>query len=80
VNVWKFIDKRSSATRVKDQLHAIWYLCCSFLTTVNGYVFYRYCIPMDSPRPLLSAELEFFAKGIGKGESCNQLLTVMIFG
>ncbi|KAF8333837.1 hypothetical protein F5887DRAFT_1063593 [Amanita rubescens] len=25
-----------------------------------------YCIPMDSPRPLLSAELEFFSKGTGK--------------
>ncbi|KAF8343327.1 hypothetical protein F5887DRAFT_886904, partial [Amanita rubescens] len=25
-----------------------------------------YCIPMDSPRPLLSAELEFFTKGTGK--------------
>ncbi|KAF8343401.1 hypothetical protein F5887DRAFT_887002, partial [Amanita rubescens] len=48
-NVWRFIDKRLSATRVKDQLHAIWY-----------------CIPMDSPRPLLPAELEFFTKGIGK--------------
>ncbi|KAF8703648.1 hypothetical protein AX14_014171, partial [Amanita brunnescens Koide BX004] len=25
-----------------------------------------YCIPMDSPRPLLSTELEFFNKGTGK--------------
>ncbi|KAF8728320.1 hypothetical protein AX14_006792 [Amanita brunnescens Koide BX004] len=24
-----------------------------------------YCIPMDSPRPLLSTELEFFSKGTG---------------
>ncbi|KAF8710128.1 hypothetical protein AX14_013433 [Amanita brunnescens Koide BX004] len=47
--VWKFIEKRSTAVEVKDQLHAIWY-----------------CIPMDSPRPLLSTELEFFNKGTGK--------------
>ncbi|KAF8731476.1 hypothetical protein AX14_004838 [Amanita brunnescens Koide BX004] len=47
--VWKFIEKQSSTTEVKDQLHAIWY-----------------CIPMDSPRPLLSAELGFFNKGTGR--------------
>ena len=29
----------------------------------------RYCIPMDSPRPILPAELEFFKKGTGKGKS-----------
>ena len=29
----------------------------------------RYCIPMDSPRPILPAELEFFNKGTGRGES-----------
>ena len=29
----------------------------------------RYCIPMDSPRPILSAELEFFNKGTGRGKS-----------
>ena len=28
----------------------------------------RYCIPMDSPRPILPAELAFFAKGTGKGK------------
>ena len=28
----------------------------------------RYCIPMDSPRPLLDAELQFFNKGTGKGK------------
>ena len=29
----------------------------------------RYCIPMDSPRPILPAELEFFYKGTGRGKS-----------
>ncbi|KAF8729090.1 hypothetical protein AX14_006458 [Amanita brunnescens Koide BX004] len=47
--VLKFIEKRSAAVEMKDQLHAIWY-----------------CIPMDSPRPLLSTELGFFNKGMGK--------------
>ncbi|KAF8327980.1 hypothetical protein F5887DRAFT_159461 [Amanita rubescens] len=46
---WKFIERKSVETELKNQLHAIWY-----------------CIPMDSPRPILSAELEFFNKGTGK--------------
>ncbi|KAF8329050.1 hypothetical protein F5887DRAFT_1142597 [Amanita rubescens] len=46
---WKFIEKKSAKTELKNQLHAIWY-----------------CIPMDSPRPILSAELEFFNKGTGR--------------
>ena len=29
----------------------------------------RYCIPMDSPRPIPPAELEFFNKGTGRGKS-----------
>ena len=31
----------------------------------------RYCIPMDSSRPILSAELEFFNKGTGRGMSTS---------
>lgn len=27
----------------------------------------RYCIPMDTPNPILPVELEFFNKGTGKG-------------
>jgi hypothetical protein len=30
---------------------------------------HRYCIPMDSPRPILAAELQFFDKGTGEGET-----------
>ncbi|KAF8336162.1 hypothetical protein F5887DRAFT_1247368 [Amanita rubescens] len=48
-DVWEFIEKRSSKTELKNQLHVIWY-----------------CIPMDGPRPLLDAELQFFSKGTGK--------------
>ena len=29
---------------------------------------HRYCIPMDSPCPILPAELEFFNKGTGRGK------------
>ncbi|KAF8329254.1 hypothetical protein F5887DRAFT_119034 [Amanita rubescens] len=47
--VWDFIEKRSAAAKLKNQLHAIWY-----------------CIPMDSSRPILPTELDFFSKGTGK--------------
>ena len=45
----------------------------------------RYCIPMDSPRPILPAELEFFNKGTGRGKSpycissCNLLVLERLF-
>ena len=39
-----------------------------FLTWLDDNACCRYCIPMDSSRPLLSAELEFFNKGIGEGK------------
>ena len=39
----------------------------------------RYCIPMDSPRPILPAELDFFHKGTGKGKSISHLAVLEIF-
>ena len=38
-------------------------------TVLSDLVSCRYCIPMDSSRPILSAELEFFNKGTGRGKS-----------
>ena len=38
-------------------------------TVLANLVSSRYCIPMDSPRPILPAELEFFNKGTGRGQS-----------
>ena len=34
-DVWKFIEKQSATTEVKDQLHAIWYLVLVFFH-MNG--------------------------------------------
>ena len=36
----------------------------------------RYCIPMDSPRPILPKELEFFNKGTGRGKSSNEFVHI----
>ena len=71
--VWKFIEKRAATTELRDQLHAIWYFCWFFTLLIN-HVLHRYCIPMDSIRPLLSAELEFFNKGTGKGKFNHSFL------
>ncbi|KAF8341094.1 hypothetical protein F5887DRAFT_888157, partial [Amanita rubescens] len=40
-----------------------------------------YCIPMDSPCPILPAELEFFNKGTGRGKSyhISSFALVVIF-
>ena len=65
--VWKFIEKRAATTELRDQLHAIWYFCW-FFTLLDDHIFPRYCLPMDSTRPILPAELEFFNKRTGKGK------------
>ena len=67
--VWGFIEKQSTTIEMRDQLHAIWYVCIGSLDDWLTNVFDRYCIPMDSPCPILPAELEFFVKGTGNGKS-----------
>ena len=32
--VWDFIEKQSAATKLEDQLHAIWYYYCSLPETL----------------------------------------------
>jgi len=66
--VWKFIEKCSAEMQLKNQLHTIWYLQWYWTFSHIDQAIHRYCIPMDSPRPLLSAELEFFNKGTGNGK------------
>ena len=44
-------------------------LCTLVPSLANDQALHRYCIPMDSSRPLLSKEIEFFNKGTGKGKS-----------
>ena len=73
---WKFIEDRSARTRLKDQLHAIWYLA-SILYIGDSPTWIRYCIPMDSHRPILATELQFFDKGTGNGELCCLFLCYM---
>ena len=65
--VWAFIQNQSAKIEMRDQLHAIW---CVVISSSHDWLtkpYHRYCVPMDSPRPVLPAELEFFNKGTGKG-------------
>ena len=66
MNVWKFIDKRSSATRVKDQLHAIWYLYCPFFTTVMAKLFIGTAYPWTVLVLFCLQSLNFLPKVLGK--------------
>ena len=68
--VWAFIEKLSAKIEMRDQLHAIWCIWIDSLCDwLNRAHYDRYCVPMDSPRPVLPAELEFFNKGTGNGMS-----------
>jgi hypothetical protein len=51
--VQEFVRRRSRARRLKDRLHAIWFVplgVCIFKFTEFPF---RYCIPMDNDRPSL---------------------------
>ncbi|SRR6266550_1207546 len=47
-------------------------------TVLADLAFCRYCIPMDSPRPIRPAELEFFNKGTGRGNYPNEFISHLV--
>ncbi|KAF8332452.1 hypothetical protein F5887DRAFT_1174475 [Amanita rubescens] len=64
-----FHDSQGFESGATEELELVW----KFIEKRSASIELRdqlhaiwYCIPMDSPRPLLSAELEFFSKGTGK--------------
>ena len=71
--VQQFIEKRSKARNVHNQLHAIWCVCTYlyrsiFLTGGKKIVLGRYCIPTSDDRPITAAEKKFFNEcGTGIG-------------
>ncbi len=71
--LWNWVEETAACYLVK--------VCYWLFTwpTEQGVFHTRYCIPMDGPRPLLDAELQFFSKGTGKGKFWGQLSNVMIF-
>jgi hypothetical protein len=52
--VQEFIRKRSRERRLRDRLHAIWFVLSMFtISNADGGPILRYCIPMDNQRPEL---------------------------
>jgi hypothetical protein len=57
--VQDFVQSRSQKRRLKDKLHAIWFVPLGIFNYKFTNVFlFRYCVPMDSARP--SLELKQF--------------------
>jgi hypothetical protein len=69
-NIQRFVHERSlAATDLRDQLHAIWYLCVvSDMPIRFSDTFFRMCLPLDDCRELFESERDIFRllKGMGK--------------
>ncbi|KAF8348552.1 hypothetical protein F5887DRAFT_1129560 [Amanita rubescens] len=63
-----FHDSQGFESGGREEIEIVWKfieMCSAERELRNQLHTIWYCIPMDSPRPLLSAELEFFNKGTG---------------
>jgi len=58
--VQEFVKRKSQEKRLKDRLHAIWFvlLCIYSCEFTRSRLVFRYCIPMDNDRP--SLDLKYF--------------------
>ena len=58
--VQKFVKRKSQEKRLKDRLHAIWFVvsCVYSCKFTRSWLLFRYCIPMDNDRP--SLDLKYF--------------------
>ena len=72
-----FIHHRAACVKLEDQLHAIWYHLTKFYP-YNCSSSCRYCLPLDTSRPLSEAEMRFFHSGTGAGRPYTQPLKVVL--
>jgi len=56
--VQDFVRRKSQERRLKDRLHAIWFVPLGIYTYKFTRLLFRYCIPMDTDRP--SLDLRYF--------------------
>jgi hypothetical protein len=73
-DVKTFIKQRAKEKQLPQQIHAIWLVngCHSIYKVQSISLAFRYCIPMDSPRPVTKAEEDFFSKvGTGRGKEIS---------
>ena len=76
--VQRFIEQRSKADNVEEQLHAIWCVGATCIYRTNQFltVLFRYCISTTDDRPITAAEKKFFNKcgtGLGRHHLINML-------
>jgi len=55
--VQEFIQQKSCEKKLKDRLHAIWFVSSWYLQSQFHKVVFRFCIPMDNVRPSLDLQL-----------------------
>src|SRR5580698_5709669 len=58
--VQEFVRRRSQERRLKDRLHAIWFVLSLSVIANSQCSLFRYCVPMDNDRPAL--DLKHFDK------------------
>ena len=63
---WNFIEKRSVATKLEDQLHAIWYLGSCFVTQITNHAFIGTVYQWMVLAPSYLQNLSSSTKGQGK--------------
>jgi hypothetical protein len=56
--VQEFVRRKSQERRLKDRLHAIWYVLRVSTVANSQDLPFRFCIPMDNDRPEL--DLKYF--------------------
>jgi hypothetical protein len=56
--VQDFVRRKSKERRLKDRLHAIWFVPLGIYSCKFTRIAFRYCIPMDNDRP--SLDLKYF--------------------
>jgi hypothetical protein len=56
--VQDFVRRKSRERKLKDRLHAIWFVRLGIYVFKSTKLFVRYCVPMDNVRPGL--DLKYF--------------------
>src|SRR5579863_10433075 len=51
--VQEFVKRKSQEKRLKNRLHAIWFVLSCSCKFTRSRLHFRYCIPMDNDRPTL---------------------------
>jgi hypothetical protein len=73
----KFIEKRSAAVEMKDQLHAIWYFSIGFIIFVDDHAFIGTVYPWTAHALCYPQNLGSSIREWGKASSITYLIMIM---